>query len=106
MSTSILNYIENFNESFIFITGYFVFYFSEWTYDPIFFESYIEYQSIPELKYYIGYYYISALFIIFVANILLIFKEIKLNIRKAFRKRIYYNKWGKYYKIKIFNYAK
>ena len=39
MSTNVLNYIENSNETFILITGYFIFFFSEWIYDPIFLDS-------------------------------------------------------------------
>ena len=79
--------------------------FSEWTYNPIL-GNLDEYQFDPLIKYNYGYGYIALLFLILAFNLTFIVYEFGKSARKAYRKHVYYKKWGTYYKIKIFNHVK
>ena len=99
-----MNFIDIVNETFILITGYYMILFSDWTYNPVL-GNLEEYQYDPMIKYNSGYGYIVLLLMIFSFNLSFIIQEFCKAAIKANRKRIYYNKWGTYYKIKIFNHV-
>ena len=99
------NLIEITNEFFIFTTGYFLMIFSEWIYNPEASED-GDYSHDPVTIYNFGYCYLTIIIIILSVNLSYVFTEFLKSARKAYRKHIYYKKWGTYFKIMIFNHVK
>tara|TARA_B110000285_G_scaffold225061_1_gene282732 strand:- start:642 stop:938 length:297 start_codon:yes stop_codon:yes gene_type:complete len=98
MMTRTIQIIDNTNEVFILLSGYAIIIFSNWIYNPEI-KSGEQAPHAPELRYNNGFIYIYFLALIVFINLALIIFEITKALRKENRKRIYYKKWGKYYKI-------
>ena len=65
------NIIEIINEAFIFISGYFVFIFSEWIYDPTP-NDIGDYEHEPTARYNFGYVYLVSLYLTIFFNLSII----------------------------------
>lgn len=70
------NWLENINELFIMITGYFMFFFSEWIGDV-------------QVRYEYGAVYVELLHAVIIVNMLAVFGDLLKMIRRSYRKRIY-----------------
>lgn len=76
MISKVLNFMENMNELLIYFSGYFLLIFTQWICDPL-------------VRYDIGWFYINLIGIVLGSNLLIIFYEMGLGVRKGWRKRIY-----------------
>jgi len=97
-----LNLNEILNETFILMTGYYLFIFSEWIYNtkP---SAAGEYSHDPVTKYNFGYTYIALLIAVLGLNMSFVLYEQYKSAIRAFQKYIYYKKWGTYYKKVLFD---
>ena len=82
------------------MSGYAIIIFSDWIYDPEFLSA-EDTPDSPELRYNLGFIYVSCLSFAVAINFILIVVEISRELRKKHRAKIYYEKWGSHYKHRI-----
>ena len=73
MNSRVLNFIENLNECFVWINGYFLIMFTEWICDP-------------EIRYMLGWIYMPIEILVIAINLVLIFYELFIAFRNQRRK--------------------
>jgi hypothetical protein len=100
MNSRVIQTIENTNEFFIMMSGYAIIIFSDWIYDAKSADL-EDTPDSPELRYNLGFVYMAFLGFAVAVNFVLIISEISRELRKKYRSKIYYKKWGTHYKHRI-----
>ena len=81
MNSKLLNWMENINETLIYMCGYFLLLFTQWICDP-------------QRRYQFGFYYIYLQISIVGINFSLIFYEMGSAMKKEYRRRKWIYKWN------------